>query len=94
VRTLLFGYIVEECGCKHYKVQFDDGQILAVALNNLRIEIDTDALPPCVCPQPASHAASTGEAEGQARVWNCLRRRKSPKNHLEKLIDAKKCIKK
>jgi hypothetical protein len=66
VRTHLFGYIIEESGRKHYKVQFDDGQILAVASNSLRIERASANLPPCECPQPSSQAASSVDvAEGE-----------------------------
>jgi hypothetical protein len=66
VRTRLFGYIIEESGSKHCKVQFDDGQILAVALNSLQIERASANLPPCERPQPSSQAASSVDvAEGE-----------------------------
>jgi len=35
VRAFLYGYVINESGSKHYKVQFDDGQTLAVASNSL-----------------------------------------------------------
>ncbi|MFO0446615.1 MAG: hypothetical protein ACK51L_03005 [bacterium] len=125
VRARLYGYIIEESGSKHYKVQFDDGQTLAVASNSLRIERAAANLPPSERPQPTSHAASSANdagdisdpdeaeqedergdpqaeaADDEADPSDDEGRQESggiyvgedlPKNHHEKLIDARKRI--
>jgi hypothetical protein len=135
VRTRLYGYIIEESGSKHYKVQFDDGKTLAVASNNLRIERAAANLPPSERPQPTSHAISSADdageiedpdeaeeedergdpqaeaaddeaepseaADDEAEPSDDEGRQESggvyvgedlPKNHHEKLIDARRCI--
>jgi hypothetical protein len=61
MRTRLCGYIVEESGSKHYKVQFDDGQILAIPSNSLWIERASANLPPSECHQPDPHTASSDD---------------------------------
>jgi hypothetical protein len=66
MRTCLFDYIIEESGSKPYKVQFDDGPILAVVSEKLQIEQASANLPPSEHPQPASHAASSDDlAKGE-----------------------------
>lgn len=129
VRTRLYGYILEESGSKHYKVQFDDGQTLAVASNSLRIERAAANLPPSERSQPTSRATSAtsnddaadGEVqdpdeaeeedergdpqaeapddeaepsddEGRQESGGVYVGEDLPKNHHEKLIDARKRI--
>lgn len=44
MRTLLFGYIVEDFGCKNYKVQFENWQSLAVALLIISLQVKKPTL--------------------------------------------------
>ena len=51
-RKRLFGNVLEECGSKRYKVQFDDGKIRECPANILRIERSSAFLPPDERPSP------------------------------------------
>ena len=51
-RKRLFGNVLEECGSKRYKVQFDDGKISKCIANILRIERSSAFLPPDERPSP------------------------------------------
>ena len=45
-RKRVYGNVLQECGPKRYKVQFDDGVIRECAANILRIELSSAFLPP------------------------------------------------
>jgi hypothetical protein len=53
-RKRVYGNVLEECGPKKYKVQFDDGKIRECAANILRIERSSAFLPPGERPPPPS----------------------------------------
>ena len=51
----LFGNVVEEYGPKHYKVQFDNMQLLDVSSNTLQVEKSSALLPPGKAQCPPQH---------------------------------------
>ena len=51
-RKRLFGNVLDECGSKRYRVQFDDGKVRECPANILRIERSSAFLPPDERPSP------------------------------------------